>query len=207
MSEQHQPEKQTQPESNPTDEEQTIPVESQPAPSPRIYVASLSDYNAGRLHGRWIDAVQDPEGLESDIKRMLDDSPEPIAEEWAIHDYEDFGDFNLHEYESLDKVSLVACGVAEHGPAFAAWAALSSEEDHLANFEEAYRGQWPSVEAYAEQLLDDLRATEALAQIPEWLQPHVSLDIAGFGQDLELGGDIQVEPAADGGVYVFEGNL
>ena len=30
---------------------------------PRIYVASLSDYNAGRLHGEWIDADQGAEGM------------------------------------------------------------------------------------------------------------------------------------------------
>lgn len=29
--------------------------------TPRIYAACLAAYNSGRLHGRWIDATQDPE--------------------------------------------------------------------------------------------------------------------------------------------------
>ena len=32
---------------------------------PRIYVASLPDYNAGRPHGRWIDAAQDAASAEN----------------------------------------------------------------------------------------------------------------------------------------------
>jgi len=58
---------------------------------PRIYVASLSDYNAGRLHGGWFDADREPEKLEKEIGFMLACSPELIAEEWAIHDHEGFG--------------------------------------------------------------------------------------------------------------------
>lgn len=33
---------------------------------PRIYVASLSDYNAGTLHGKWIDADQSAEDIQAD---------------------------------------------------------------------------------------------------------------------------------------------
>jgi antirestriction protein len=44
---------------------------------PRIYVASLSDYNAGRLHGAWIDAEQNPEDIQEAVDRMLEDSHEP----------------------------------------------------------------------------------------------------------------------------------
>ena len=36
-------------------------------PSPRIYVASLSDYNAGRLHGVWIDAAEELDEIWSQI--------------------------------------------------------------------------------------------------------------------------------------------
>ena len=35
---------------------------SQPI-TPRIYVADLAAYNAGRLHGVWIDATQDVEAM------------------------------------------------------------------------------------------------------------------------------------------------
>jgi len=59
--------------------------------TPRIYVACLAAYNAGRLHGRWIDAAQDAADIQAEVRKMLAASPQADAEEWAIHDYEGFG--------------------------------------------------------------------------------------------------------------------
>src|SRR5579883_952836 len=131
---------------------------------PRIYVASLSDYNAGRLRGVWLDAAQEEEQLQAGVTAMLDDSPEPVAEEWAIHDYEGFGTLHVGEYQSLATVSALARGIAEHGPAFAAWASYQDSLSGLVPeaFEQAYRGRWDSLEAYAADLLDDLGATAEL---------------------------------------------
>ena len=66
-------------------------AQEEPTTTPRIYVASLADYNAGRLHGRWIRADQQAEALHQEIAAMLAESQEPVAEDWAIHDYENFG--------------------------------------------------------------------------------------------------------------------
>ncbi len=189
-------------------EPQTAVAERNEEPTPaRIYVASLSDYNAGRLHGVWLDAHQAVDELHEGVQAMLDTSPEPGAEEWAIHDFQGFGAAELSEYESLETVARLARGIAEHGGAFAAWAALSGLDRLVAldaeAFEEAYRGHWPSATAYAEELLDETGATEALEAVPEWLQPYVSLNVAGFARDLELGGDIRTVEG-DGGVWVFD---
>ncbi len=61
----------------------------------RVYIASLSDYNAGRLHGEWFDFTTwtSVEDLEDFTQEMLKRSPEAAltgfpSEEWAIHDYE-----------------------------------------------------------------------------------------------------------------------
>ena len=64
-------------------------------PTPKIYAASLSDYNAGVLHGAWIRADQDEDKIEEAITAMLERSSQPGAEEWAIHDYEGFGSIQL----------------------------------------------------------------------------------------------------------------
>ena len=175
---------------------------------PRIYVTSLSDYNAGVLHGRWIDAARPVEELWADIEAMLAESHEPIAEEWAIHDYEYFGKVWLGEYEDLQTVSKIALGISEHGQAFAAWASMlgSHEMERLDDFEEAYLGTWSSVEEYAEQLLGDLGAMTELEKIvSESLRPYVSIDIEGFARDLELGGDIMSVDDGDG-VHIFDGH-
>lgn len=187
--------------------DQVPEVEPSPVSSPRIYIASLSDYNAGRLHGEWIDADQEVEELGEAVGRMLASAPEPGAEEWAIHDYQGFGPVDLGEYEPLERVVLLAKGVGQHGRAFGAWAALvGTHPAQLALFEEAYRGHWESVSEYADQLLHDLGATEVLEAIPEWLQPYVELQTDRFARDLELGGDIRLLEG-DGGVWVFDGRV
>jgi antirestriction protein len=86
--------------------------------TPRVYIASLSDYNAGWLLGRWIDAAQEPEAIHEEIRAMLGTSSEPVAEEWAVHDYEGFGLWSPGEYESVETLSAVARLIAEHGEVF-----------------------------------------------------------------------------------------
>lgn len=173
---------------------------------PRIYVASLSDYNAGRLHGAWLDANQEPEELSDQIRGMLERSREECAEEWAIHDYEAFTGIQLSEYESLTTVSRLAAGLLEHGPAFGAFAAWRGlDEANSETFEQHYRGHWDSAEAYADDLMRDLGAEEFIEAIPPWIRPYLQLDVASYARDLALNGDIYVsEESPEGGVHVFD---
>ncbi|MEL6164677.1 MAG: antirestriction protein ArdA, partial [Cyanobacteria bacterium J06628_3] len=89
--------------------------------TPKIYVACLSAYNAGYLHGLWIDGTQEPEDIEDDIKWMLSWSPvadtEP-CDEFAIHDYECWEGIELSEYEDIETVSELAQLLEEHGKAY-----------------------------------------------------------------------------------------
>ena len=175
---------------------------------PRIYVASLSDYNAGVLHGSWLDADQELDDLEQAVTDMLTRSPSPSAEEFAIHDFEGFGHYRVGEYDSLDWVSRVARGIVEHGPAFGAWAEdCNHDEEALARFEDAYLGEWSSIEKYAEELLDDLGYLRAIDEaVPEMLQPYVRVDVEAFARDLELSGDVTVVEHGVG-VWLFEGRM
>ncbi|WP_087925467.1 antirestriction protein ArdA [Streptomyces albireticuli] len=74
----------------------------------QIYVACLASYNNGILHGEWIDATQDPDSIHHAIHLMLESSPMSDAEEFAIHDYDDFGGIRLGEYESIEDLHLIA---------------------------------------------------------------------------------------------------
>lgn len=129
------------------------------ADTPRIYVASLSDYNAGRLHGAWIDATQEPDEIHADVQKMLA-AGTPGAEEWAIHDYEGFGSWRLSEWESFDRVSSVAQTIEEHGEPFLAWLGVIDDPTDYADmseaFQEAYRGEWESAEDYAYEQCKEL---------------------------------------------------
>jgi antirestriction protein len=53
-----------------------------------IYVACLASYNNGILYGQWIE-IEDKtkEEIQEEIDLILKQSPEPFAEEYAIHDY------------------------------------------------------------------------------------------------------------------------
>jgi antirestriction protein len=63
----------------------------------RVYIASLSDYNNGRLEGKWFDLSDylSASDLMDDINDMLNDLTKKyknvdgeVREEWAVHDYE-----------------------------------------------------------------------------------------------------------------------
>jgi antirestriction protein len=132
---------------------------------------------------------------------VLARSSQEVAEEWAIHDYEGFGLFQVHEYESLAVVSAVARGITEHGPAFAAyvtWAGTSEEALHA--FDGIYMGHWPSLEAYARELAEDFGWEAKLRELPEDMQHYVNIDYDGLAQLAETAMNI-VE--AEDGIYVF----
>ncbi len=140
---------------------------------------------------------------------MLTSSRELGAEEWAIHDYEGFGPLRLEEYESLETISAVALGIAEHGPAFAHWAALigTNDREALARFEDAYLGHWDSQTAYAEEFLDDIGVYRDIEEaLPDHLQPYVTIDAEGMARDMEYGGQITTS-SGDNGVYIFDGGV
>lgn len=165
---------------------------------PRIYAACLASYNAGRLHGAWIDANQDPEDLQQEIAEMLAESPEPGAEEWAIHDYEDFpGELAtmLGEYPSLCTISLHGAQLVEHGGAWAAYAAnVGIDYADPSGFEDSYRGEWDSEADYAQELFEDMH------DIPDYLAGYI--DWERVARDMSFEGT-WFERSDDGGVWVF----
>lgn len=121
--------------------------------TPRIYVASLSDYNNGDLHGRWIDITEGVEHINEQVQQMLTASPMPGAEEWAIHDYELPAGIKISEWESFDRLAAFGeaysqAETAGNGEAFAAWYGITDDAE-LADkdatdldtaFSDAYQG-------------------------------------------------------------------
>lgn len=178
--------------------------------SPHIYVASLTDYNAGILHGTWLDANDTVEGLQEGIDVMLATSPtaerygEP-AEEWAIHDFEGWGRIEVDEHESLATVTRLAEGLERHGEAFGAYVDVvgTTGAEELAQFEERYLGQFVSLEDYGDSLLADMGVdVDDLPDVPEGLRPYVTIDVAGWVRDMQLNGEIRGVEGGNG-VYVF----
>ncbi|HYM54202.1 MAG TPA: antirestriction protein ArdA, partial [Solirubrobacteraceae bacterium] len=158
--------------------------------NPRVYVACLAAYNNGRLHGAWIDADQSAAA-----------SPELGAEEWAIHDYEGFGELRLSEWESFERVSAIAAGIAEHGEAFSAWLAYDTSRDatDMQAFEDAYRGEWDSLRDYAENFADDIGLYDAADKAGSH---YVVVDLDMLTRDLDI--ELYTAESDHHTVYVFD---
>ncbi len=178
-----------------------------------IWVASLLDYTSGRLYGWWLDAAREADEVEADVRAMLALSPTAlqtgeIAEDWGIFDHDGFEPLRIGEQAGLSWVSAVARGIAEHGAAFAAWADVMEDEALLDSFAENYLGHYDTLAAYAAQWLEDTgyqhHLDQAIAELPDWLRPHVRIDTDALGQELETGGDVQVYPSPDGGLWLFQ---
>lgn len=155
---------------------------------PRIYVACLAAYNAGKLHGKWIDATLGQEHIEDQIKSILATSPEENAEEYAIHDYEGFATYKINEYQSIETVAELAEAIEEHGELIVdlmGHLGLDSVSEAIEYYNDNYAGEHSSLEDFAAEFLED---TGELNQIPVHLRSY--FDFESFSRDLELGGDV-----------------
>ncbi len=161
----------------------------------RIYVACLAAYNNGRLHGKWIEANQDPYDIWDEVSAMLLASPIEDAEEWAIHDYEGFEGYSASEYEGFESVSNIAEFIDEHG-------ALGGKVlEHYGDLEEAkkaleehYAGEYESLSDFAQEL------TEQGPPIPDNLAFYI--DYEKMARDLEIS-DVLTIKTAYNQVHVF----
>lgn len=93
---------------------------------------------------------------------------------------------------SLDRLSVSAGGQS---------LGYSVNVERAGQFEEAYAGEWGSIEEYAENLADDIGAIDGDAK---W--PMMYIDWERAARDLVLGGDVWTADSI-GGVYVFNGNV
>lgn len=166
---------------------------------PKIYVACLAAYNNGILHGRWIDANQDADTIRDEIAAMLKASPIPDAEEWAIHDYEDFEGVRIEEYSGIDEVAEKAAFIAEHGRLGAELISHFGEVDEARDaMESRYHGTFASLADCMEEL------TEQTTEIPKTLRYYI--DWQAMARDAEMSGDFLTIETAHDEVHVFWGH-
>lgn len=163
--------------------------------TPSIYVACLASYNNATLHGIWIDATQSEDEIMEEIWEMLDNSPEPDAEEYAIHDYEGFGGIKIHEYESICNIVEYASFIKEHGELGLALLCNYSMDDAQTMLEDNYQGCYDSEVDFAEQLFDDCYAH----QLPSSISCY--FDYEAFARDLFINDYCSVD--VNGQTYVF----
>ncbi|MBL8500589.1 MAG: antirestriction protein ArdA [Nitrosomonas sp.] len=156
------------------------------------------DCNRAKVsHGVWIDACDELDEIKAQINEMLATSPEGFSEEYAIHDYEGFGGYNLSEYAGIEAAHNIACFIAEY-PEFGS--ELLNQfggdlEEARTAAEENYCGCYKSLADYAQEL------TEETTQIPESIAYYV--DYERMGQDMDLNGDVFTIEAGYETVHIF----
>jgi antirestriction protein len=166
---------------------------------PRIYVACLASYNNGQLHGAWIDASQDAWAIWEEVRRMLAASPQPDAEEYAIHDYEGFAGAGVSESAGFDQVAALAAFIVEHGRLGAE--VLTYLGGDLAEAQEALADQYLGCHF---SLADHMQEVmEETMPIPEALRFYI--DWLAMARDAECSGDLFTICTAHDEVHVFVG--
>jgi antirestriction protein len=165
--------------------------------TPKIYVADLAAYNSGILHGVWIDATEDLDSIQEAIQTMLAASPEPIAEEYAIHDYENFQGYSVGEYAQIRELHEIACFIAEHGTLGGKLLDHFSGDVTQARqaIEEDYCGQYTSLADFAEEI------TEETTTIPETLRYYI--DYKAMARDMDYNGDVFTIETGFEEVHIF----
>jgi antirestriction protein len=164
--------------------------------APRIYVACLAAYNSGVLHGAWIE-VEDEDAVWAAIRAMLKASPEPFAEEFAIHDYEGFGGVEVAEYASIGRVVEIAAFLRARGRlgALVLEEVGGDLEAASAALDDQYRGVFASLADCFQEL------TEETTAIPETLRLYI--DYEAMARDARLNGEVFTVETAPDAVHVF----
>lgn len=165
--------------------------------TPRIYVACLASYSSGKLHGAWIDVYPaDGPDIDEAISNMLASSPEPDAEEWAIHDYEDMP--SMGEHPSLSDVAAVGELVAEYGEAMVSGVLDHTGYNYVSDAAEMLGngyGVYSDIEEWAYDYARDALCLEGIA-----LQ---YFDCEKFARDAGYSGDVTVIHLSHDSVAVF----
>ena len=169
---------------------------------PKVYIACLAAYNAGFLHGQWID-LDGTVDLDEEISKVLKSSPEADAGEWAVHDFEYCvglceytGSNTLKEiiaaYEACDRSNIEwepfirFCEHLDENPA----------EKQVVAFQEAYAGKDENLEAWA---IDFIQDTGGIEGMHEHLRFYFNYE--AYARDLEINDVFTVEHKQD--VLVF----
>ena len=162
--------------------------------TPRIYVACLASYNAGILHGEWIE-LDGSEDVHERIEQILEASPEPNAEEWAVHDHEFCG--QLSEYPGMDALNAIVEAFEDADRKGIEWEAFTEYCDHqgedlneesIRQFQENFAGAASSLVDWCEDFLEE---TGQLDAIPENLRFYFNTE--AFARDMEVNDVFTIE--------------
>ena len=174
-------------------------------PEVGIYVACLASYNNGKYHGDWIDLEQciEQEDIQAGIDWVIATSPEPGAEEYAVHDSVGLPSYlSRNEWPNLGELIDWADGLSavidqDSREAYRLACEDLGETIDEDSFRETYCGCYSSGEDYAQEL------AEELGSIPEGVRwPLTCINWESAWRELSHDGH-RAEPCSSGGVHIF----
>lgn len=174
-------------------------------PDVGVYVACLASYNAGRLHGAWVDLeeITDTDDIQEAIDWVLSTSPAPDAEEWAIHASSGLpACLSRSEWPDLKGLASYAEALAEcTDEEEAEGYRLACDDVYEVLTHDDFRARWAGVYTsgadYAEELAQENGAIPA--NLP-W--PLNCIDWEDAWRELSHDG-VRSEQASTGGVHIF----
>ena len=160
--------------------------------NPQVYIACLSAYSNGYYHGAWIDVSEGIEHVQECLKEILASSPmakEEECEEWAIHDFQGFGNYKVSESHGLEELCEVAVFLKECNrfPAeVVSW--LIDDygiEGAKEKMEDEYIGEFDSPSDLAYHYVEETGLLDGIHK-----SVAMYFDYEAFGRDLDLNGEV-----------------
>jgi antirestriction protein len=157
-------------------------------PDVGIYIACLASYNGGILQGAWVDLelCQDEEDIQEGIDWVLATSPEPGAEEWAMHDSAGLPSYLSRTEWPEDEREAYRLECENQGETI--------DEDA---FRATYCGCYSSGKDYAYELAEEI---DAMPKEFPW--PLTCIDWQNAWRELTYDG-YREEDCSSGGVHIF----
>lgn len=160
----------------------------------RVYIACLAAYNSGVMHGEWVEVTGDVDALKEEIARILKESPEEDAEEWAVHDHEGFGSYNVTEWPDLEALCdhVAAYEESSHDSDLIDGVIADrncTAREAIAIIDTDYQGEYDDLECWAEQFLQDTGSVNLSRDLSYYF------DYEKYGRDREMEGSIIAIPS------------
>ncbi len=155
--------------------------------TPRVYIACLSSYNNGDLHGDWIN-LDGSEEISRRISLILDSSQTPEAEEYAIHDHEYCG--SIYEYSGIDELKQIAKAYQAAQSEGIEWADLvayceyQSEDlspEAVTSYQERFAGSACSLQEWCESFLEE---SSQFDECSDTLRRYFNIE--AYARDMEI---------------------
>ena len=170
--------------------------------APAVWVACLSSYNHGNLHGAWVNVPDSVEEMRELIEQVLQSSPSPDGEEWGFFDNSELAPFDIGEYEDLETLVMYATAINlakadNNDDAFSVWdydEYRGDDAESIYNrFKDQYMGCFRDGVEFSESYFDDCN------EIPAHLSNYI--DYEAVWRDLRNDAYYLKESYADNHVF------